>query len=47
MWDHDPDPNELLAVRLASGWRPTPSRLKTGDVVLGHAAAAVDQHREP
>ena len=51
MWDHEPSPNELLAVRLAHGWRPTPSRLKTGDVVLGNAACAVGagagaKHRE-
>ena len=41
MWDRDPTNDELLADRLATGWKPTPSRLKSGDVVLGHAACVL------
>ena len=39
VWDHRPNAAELLAKRLAHGWRPTPTKLKTGDQVLGYAAA--------
>lgn len=38
VWDHAPTPDELLAARLAAGWRPTASKLRAGDQVLGHAA---------
>ncbi|MGE0128390.1 MAG: hypothetical protein AB7U82_09950 [Blastocatellales bacterium] len=38
MWDHRPNADELLAARAAGGWRPTPSLLRDGDRVLGHAA---------
>jgi len=31
----------MLAERLAHGWRPTPSRLKVGEQVLGYAACVV------
>jgi hypothetical protein len=41
VWDHRPDADELLADRLGHGWRPTASRLRAGDRVLGHAACAV------
>ncbi|HEX6625212.1 MAG TPA: hypothetical protein VF064_15980 [Pyrinomonadaceae bacterium] len=41
MWDHLPSADEILAGRLAAGWQPTPSALKDGDRVLGHAACAV------
>jgi hypothetical protein len=38
IWDHRPTADELLTVRLNEGWRPTPSKLKDGDRVIGHAA---------
>ena len=41
MWDHLPAPSELLDRRLALGWRPTPTHLRTGERVLGYAACAV------
>ena len=41
VWDHAPSADELLAARVARGWRPTASALKTGDTVLGHAACLV------
>jgi hypothetical protein len=41
VWDHYPSAEELLASRLGAGWRPTPSRLKGGEAVLGHAACVV------
>lgn len=41
VWDHDPEPRELLARRLERGWMSTPSRLKGGDRVLGYAGCAV------
>jgi len=42
VWDHRPTPDELLDQRLGSGWRPTPTRLKEGPRILGHAACRVD-----
>ena len=39
---HQPSADELLRDRLDRGWKPTPSRLKTGDRILGHAACAVN-----
>jgi hypothetical protein len=41
IWDHRPSADELLARRVAAGWRPMTSPLKEGDVVLGHAACLV------
>lgn len=38
IWDHAPTADELLTVRVNEGWRPTPSKLKEGDRVIGHAA---------
>lgn len=38
VWDHRPNADELLAARIAVGWRPTPSPLRKGERVLGHAA---------
>jgi len=46
VWDHQPVAAELLGDRIGRGWRPTPSRLKEGDRVLGYAACAVTaEHR--
>jgi len=39
---HQPTADELLRDRLERGWKPTASRLKGGDRILGHAACAVD-----
>jgi hypothetical protein len=41
VFDHHPSADRLLRARLERGWRPTPSRLKEGDRVLGYAACAV------
>ncbi|HWE37193.1 MAG TPA: hypothetical protein VG406_11555 [Isosphaeraceae bacterium] len=38
IWDHAPSPDELLDARLKRGWGPTPTALKDGPAVLGHAA---------
>ncbi|HZS41835.1 MAG TPA: hypothetical protein VFF06_33630 [Polyangia bacterium] len=38
MWDQRPSADELLAARLARGWRPTATATRDGDVILGHAA---------
>ncbi|PCC67775.1 hypothetical protein SAMN02745121_02411 [Nannocystis exedens] len=38
VWDHAPTADELLAARVAAGWRPTPTATREGDVILGHAA---------
>ncbi|HEY6402070.1 MAG TPA: hypothetical protein VI479_11715 [Blastocatellia bacterium] len=38
MWDHYPNADELLSARIAGGWRPTPSPLRDGAQILGHAA---------
>jgi hypothetical protein len=38
VWDHRPSPDELLQRRLADGWQPTPTDLRSGPAVLGHAA---------
>jgi hypothetical protein len=43
VWDHRPGADELLQDRLAHGWRPTPTRLQTGEAILGHAACLVDK----
>ncbi|MCB9675723.1 MAG: hypothetical protein H6737_11435 [Alphaproteobacteria bacterium] len=37
IWSERPDPDALLARRLAAGWRPTPSSLAAGPRVVGHA----------
>jgi hypothetical protein len=47
VWDHYPNANELLEARLNAGWTPTPSALKGGDAVLGHAACAVTTRQMP
>jgi hypothetical protein len=47
IFDHQPDAAELLAARLARGWRPTPSRLREGERVLGYAACAVTGEHRP
>jgi hypothetical protein len=41
VWNHLPSDDEILRARLNAGWRPTPSMLKEGDEILGHAACAV------
>ena len=44
VWDHRPTNEELLGKRLERGWRPTPSRLQSGDAVLGYAACVFDAY---
>jgi hypothetical protein len=41
VWDHQPTADELLDRRLTNGWEPTPSLLKVGPTILGHAACRV------
>jgi hypothetical protein len=41
VWKHQPDADELLQNRLKNGWKPTPSSLKEGDKILGHAVCVV------
>ena len=46
VWMHRPSAAELLDARLARGWRPTPTRLREGERVLGYAACVVTaEHR--
>ncbi|MEZ4382277.1 MAG: hypothetical protein R3A79_13075 [Nannocystaceae bacterium] len=45
IWDHRPSADELLAARVAAGWRPTPTATRAGDVILGHAACLSAQAR--
>ena len=41
VWSYQPKADEILNKRLSAGWRPTPSMLKEGDEILGHAACVV------
>ena len=41
VWGARPTAAELLEARVAAGWRPTPTKLKSGDQVLGYAACVV------
>jgi hypothetical protein len=41
VWDHEPGASELLADRVERGWRPTPTAMREGMVVFGHAACLV------
>ncbi len=49
IWDHRPTPAELLAERVAHGWRPVATALKEGERVLGYAACLVtgEHHGAP
>jgi hypothetical protein len=47
IWDHHPTPRELLDARLARGWRPTPTPLRSGDRVLGFAADGIARGTRP
>ena len=38
IWDHRPVAEELLTRRLERGWRPTPTAMQDGAVILGYAA---------
>ncbi|MGA9768507.1 MAG: hypothetical protein WBV94_05670 [Blastocatellia bacterium] len=35
--DHAPTAGELLERRVASGWSPTPTSTRAGDVIQGYA----------
>jgi hypothetical protein len=41
IWDHLPEPSELLERRLANGWRPRTTPTVAGNVVLGFASCLV------
>ena len=41
IWDHRPTADELLDFRFGAGWTPTPTALKIGERVLGHAGCTV------
>jgi hypothetical protein len=41
VWDHQPGANEILEARIKAGWTPSPSMLKEGDKIVGHAACVV------
>jgi len=41
VWDKHPTTDDLLDYRISRGWHPTPSRLKEGDEVMGHAACVI------
>jgi hypothetical protein len=43
VWTHQPSADELLADRLRRGGKPTPSMLRSGDRVLGHAACVIER----
>ncbi len=43
VWKYQPNADELLQFRLQQDWKPTPSSLKDGDKVLGHAACLIGQ----
>jgi hypothetical protein len=45
VWDHRPEADELLAWRVKNGWEPTPSLLKEGPRILGHAACLIPTMR--
>ena len=51
IWDHRPSADEILDFRFGAGWTPTPTALKIGERVLGHAACALasrlDAHSNP
>ena len=38
MLDDKPTADTLLAARLARGWTPTPTEMRDGPQILGHAA---------
>ena len=42
VFDHRPTARELLERRLDRGWRPTASRLHTGERVEGYAACVFE-----
>ena len=42
VWNHRPGAQELLEARLKAGWKPTPSRLRGGEKVLGYAACVFE-----
>jgi hypothetical protein len=48
VFPHPPDAEELLRARLARGWVPTVTQLKSGDRILGYAECVmIDTHRVP
>jgi len=45
VWKRRPDADELLRWRVERGWEPTPSLLKEGQRILGHAACLVFERK--
>ena len=41
IWDRQPSADDLLAARLARGWRPTATDTRDGPQILGHGACVV------
>ncbi|HEX2622119.1 MAG TPA: hypothetical protein VHL11_18305 [Phototrophicaceae bacterium] len=41
VWDHTPDAGEMLDDRLARGWQPRFTALKTGNQIQGYASCLV------
>jgi len=37
VWELKPGADAMLQARVARGWKPTPSSLRDGERVLGHA----------
>jgi hypothetical protein len=42
VWENKPNADEVLRFRLKNGWTPTPSLLKDGEKVLGHAGCVIN-----
>jgi len=42
VWDRQPSAEELLRARVDSGWWPTATATREGEVILGYAARLVD-----
>ncbi|MEO6811523.1 MAG: hypothetical protein ABI353_20615 [Isosphaeraceae bacterium] len=42
IWDHLPEPSELLERRLSNGWRPRATPTVDGNIVLGYASCLVE-----
>ena len=41
VWKNQPDADKILEFRLKNGWKPTPSLLKNGEKILGHASCMI------
>lgn len=41
VWKNQPDADKILQSRLKNNWKPTPSVLKDGEKILGHASCVI------